>query len=730
VNYSGVLGGLVARPLESCVVGASSRQTLSAVIVSYRTPAEVAAAVTSLRAQTRPPDEIVIVDNAAPDGAPLPELPELEGARVERPSSNLGYGAGCNLGVRITSGDDVLILNADVVLTEDATAALAERLHGDDRVAVVGPRIFSHGEVQLSARGFPSLRTGLLGRRSLLTRLLVRARRYPAEFRQVAIGGGPVDWVSGACMLSRRVAFDSVGGFDEGYWMYWEDADLCRRLVDHGWEIHFEPAAVVHHATGASGTSPRTIRAFHESAARFATRHIARTPLERSVIGAVLETRTKLVLWMFERSGTTATDDGPTRVLRVIARLNVGGPAIQAITLSRLLRERGYETRLVRGREGAREGSMDSLADELGVAPVELPTLKRNIGIGDLASLVFLVRQIRNWQPQVLHTHAAKAGALGRIAALLALRRRPPVIIHTFHGHVLTGYFHPLVSAAFAAIERVLARYTTCLIAVSEEVRTDLIRLRVAPPEQIVVLPLGFDFSRFDAAAEERRARREAFRRELEIPPDAKVVTIVARLEPIKRVDRFLRVADQVKSPANTQFLVVGDGALREELQESPEATRLGNRLVWAGLRTDMPDVYFGSDVLAVTSDNEGTNVSAIEAQAAGLPVVSTRVGGMASVVAADTGVLVARGDEEAFARAVERVLLDDELRRDLAASRAAQARSEFSLERLVDGIDSLYQRLLTARLSEAGVSGTQSLVEHPIGETLSPSSRSSSRLR
>jgi GT2 family glycosyltransferase len=704
---------------------------LSAIIVSYRTPAEVAAAVVSLRAQTLPPDEIVIVDNSAPDGAPLPELPELEGARIERPRTNLGYGAGCNLGVRAASGDDLLILNADVVLRAGATAALVQRLHSDDRMAVVGPRIFSRGEVQLSARAFPSLRTGLLGRRSLLTRLLVRARRYPAEFRRVGGSGGPVDWVSGACMLVRRTAFEEVGGFDEAYWMYWEDADLCRRLVDKGWEVHFEPAAVVDHATGASGTSARTIRAFHESAAQFATRHIARTALERSLIRAVLETRTWFVLWMFARGAATTNGEEAMRVLRVIARLNVGGPAIQAITLTRLLEERGYETVLVRGREGVREGSMDALADELDVTPVDLPTLKRNIGIGDLASLVFLVRQIRSWQPQILHTHAAKAGALGRIAALLAAGRRPPVIVHTFHGHVLTGYFHPLVSTAFAAIERVLARCTSCLIAVSEEVRDDLVRLGVAPPERIVVLPLGFDLSRFDAGADERRERREALRSELGIPADAKLVTIVARLEPIKRVDRFLRVANRMESSSDTWFLVVGDGALREELQASPEAVRLGDRLVWAGLRSDMPDVYFASDVVAVTSDNEGTNVSAIEAQAVGLPVVTTRVGGMASVVIdGETGLVVEPKDEQGLADAVERAVRHDELNRDVAIQRAARARSEFSLERLVERIDSLYQLLLTERLSEAGRSQVGSPRDQPPRHQLSQGSPPSPRLR
>src|SRR5829696_10286450 len=140
---------------QELVVRQRSRPVLSAIIVSYRTPEEVAAAVASLRAQTLPPDEIVIVDNGAPDGYPLPELSELESVRIERTTANLGYGAGCNLGVRTASGDELLILNADVALTAGATAALAERLHGNDRIAVVGPRIFSRGEVQLSARAFP-----------------------------------------------------------------------------------------------------------------------------------------------------------------------------------------------------------------------------------------------------------------------------------------------------------------------------------------------------------------------------------------------------------------------------------------------------------------------------------------------------------------------------------------------------------------------------------------------
>jgi glycosyltransferase involved in cell wall biosynthesis len=392
------------------------------------------------------------------------------------------------------------------------------------------------------------------------------------------------------------------------------------------------------------------------------------------------------------------------RILRVIARLNVGGPAIQAITLSRVLDERGYETRLVRGREGPREGSMDALAEELSVKPVSLPMLQRRIGLGDVAALLFLRRQIRDWRPDVLHTHAAKAGALGRLAAVLSGRARPPVIVHTFHGHVLTGYFSPRVSALFRWIEWALARVSTRLIAVSEEVRDDLVRLRVAPPERIIVIPLGFDLSGFEVPEQERLGRRSALRAGLGIPPEVPLVTLVGRLEPIKRVDRFLRVANLIEQP-RAWFLVVGDGSLREELQESPEAGRLGERLVWAGLRADMPDVYFAADVLAVTSDNEGTAVTAIEAQAAGLPVVTTRVGGMPSVVAdGETGFVIEREDDEAFSAAVSRLLLDDELRLRLGSAGRKAVKRRFSLDRLVGDIDALYAALLTETAAEKGV--------------------------
>ncbi len=376
----------------------------------------------------------------------------------------------------------------------------------------------------------------------------------------------------------------------------------------------------------------------------------------------------------------------PVRVARIIARLNIGGPAIQAITLTERLRPLGYETLLIRGSEGPREGSLDDLAAQLGVRPRRIAQMGRELGIGDVASFVALVRELRRFRPDVVHTHAAKAGTLGRLAALVPGRGRPRITVHTFHGHSLTGYFSPRRAAFFLRVERFLAARTTRLVAVSDEVRDDLVRLGVAPAERFEVIRLGLDLRGFDAGEEARAGDRARLRAQLGIPADARLVTLIARLVPIKRVDRFLAVARRLAAELDdVWFLVVGDGELREQLHALPQPARL----VWAGVRRDVPAVCFASDVVVLTSDNEGTPVSLIEAQAAGVPVVSTAVGGAASVVAAGCGELVAAGDVAGFARAVRAVL-----EREPGDPRAHVLRT-FSVDRLVADVDALYRRLL-----------------------------------
>ena len=384
----------------------------------------------------------------------------------------------------------------------------------------------------------------------------------------------------------------------------------------------------------------------------------------------------------------TAAGRDPIRVARIIARLNIGGPAIQAITLTRRLEPRGYETLLVRGSETPHEGSMDDLAAELAVRPLRIARMGRELGPGDLVAFARLVRELRRFRPDIVHTHAAKAGTLGRLAALIPGRGRPRVTVHTFHGHSLTGYFSPRRAALFLRIERFLAARTTRLIAVSEEVRDDLVRLGVAPAEHFEVIRLGLDLSRFDVDAAERRARGAALRSELGIPAGARLVTLIARLVPIKRVDRFLAIARRLATQLDdVWFLIVGDGELREQLQAMAQP----EHVVWTGFRRDVPAICFASDVVVLTSDNEGTPVSLIEAQAAGVVVVSTRVGGAAAIVAPSSGALVAAGDIEGFASAVRTVLE----RGAPAQDPRPHVLQTFSLDRLVEDIDALYRRLL-----------------------------------
>jgi glycosyltransferase involved in cell wall biosynthesis len=395
------------------------------------------------------------------------------------------------------------------------------------------------------------------------------------------------------------------------------------------------------------------------------------------------------------------TTQSKHRVTRIIARLNVGGPAIQAITLTRRLEEHGFQTRLIRGAEAAEEGNMDYLAQELGVRPTLVQTMRRDPGLADLRALATLVRLLRRDRPGVVHTHAAKGGTLGRIATVVAFprRRSRPVIIHTYHGHSLTGYFGGATAGFYRLVERLLAPVTDRLIAVSQEVRDDLVALGVGRPEKFTVVPLGFDLSPF-SSDEQRAERRARLRRAWGAGDETLVVTLIARLVPIKRVDRFLEAAAIVAEGRSVRFVVVGDGQLRERLQTSAQATALGDRLFWAGFRRDIPDVCYASDVVVLTSDNEGTPVSLIEAQAAAVPVVATDVGGVRSVVLDGvTGFLAPVGEVAVLAAGVGRLLDDPSLRAQMSAAGRAHATSKFTLSRLAEDHVRLYRELLSERV-------------------------------
>jgi glycosyltransferase involved in cell wall biosynthesis len=384
----------------------------------------------------------------------------------------------------------------------------------------------------------------------------------------------------------------------------------------------------------------------------------------------------------------------PIKVLRVIARLNVGGPALHVSYLARGLDEIGYETTLVAGSIGGDEGSMEYVAEELGVEPVYLPALQREISpLQDLRAARELLVLIRQLRPDILHTHTAKAGAVGRLAAQLAGRDRPKVVVHTFHGHVLRGYFGPAKTEAFRRLEQGLARTADALIAVSPEVRDDLVALGVAPAEKIVVIRLGLDLDKRLAIVP---GASEAVRAEIGVPEGRFLVSWLGRMTEIKRVDELLSAFALLRSGgADADLLLVGDGPLRPELEALAGALGIRDRCHFMGFRSDVAAVYGASDVVALTSANEGTPVTMIEAQAAGRPVVSTDVGGVRDIVSDGiSGFVVPPGDVDAIAERL-RVLADDPALRARLGEAGLSARERYSVPRLVHDVDVLYRDLL-----------------------------------
>jgi glycosyltransferase involved in cell wall biosynthesis len=386
-----------------------------------------------------------------------------------------------------------------------------------------------------------------------------------------------------------------------------------------------------------------------------------------------------------------------TKILRVIARLNMGGPALHVAYLTAGLRERGYDTTLVAGSLARGEDSMAFVADELGVDVVRIDELGREISpLRDLAATLRLARLIRRERPDILHTHTAKAGTVGRVAALLAGRKRPPIVVHTFHGHVLRGYFGPLRSLFFRLLERWLAVRTTALIAVSPQVRDDLVALGVAPRDRFVVIRLGIELD--ERVAGSRDGRVES-RRYLGIPPDRFAVGWIGRMTAVKRTDDVLVAFRRLRERGVDACLcMVGDGPDRAQLERRAHDLGIVKDTLFLGYQEDVAPFYAAFDALVLPSSNEGTPVSAIEALAAGRPVVATRVGGVPDVVQeGEDGFLVEPGATDELADRLAELAGDPALRERMGEAGRARVLPRYAVERLVDDIDRLYRSLLNA---------------------------------
>jgi glycosyltransferase involved in cell wall biosynthesis len=391
--------------------------------------------------------------------------------------------------------------------------------------------------------------------------------------------------------------------------------------------------------------------------------------------------------------GAVSGTSSPIHIVRVIARLNMGGPAHHVGLLGSRLDPERYETLLLHGELGAGEDSLEDCVRARGAAMVQIPGLRPELRPQDDArALGALVRAIRRLRPDIVHTHTAKAGMLGRLAAVMAGEPRPK-IVHTYHGHVLEGYFGPLKNATYRELERRLATVSDALIGVSTATVDDLVRLGIAPREKFRVIPIGLDLEPFLNATPEDGA---AFRAAAGVQPGEVLLTFVGRLVPIKRVDVLLRAfAHARRDGAPVRLAIVGDGDLR------PEHERLANDLgvadhVWfAGYRADMLPIVAASDIAVLSSDNEGTPVSLIEAAAAATPAASVGVGGVPDVVTPDSGLLAAPGDAEGLGRAIRTLAEDSDGRRRMGLLARRHVAERFSASRLIVDIDVLYSELI-----------------------------------
>ena len=385
------------------------------------------------------------------------------------------------------------------------------------------------------------------------------------------------------------------------------------------------------------------------------------------------------------------------KIIRIIARLNVGGPAIHTILLTEGLNDSRFESILVSGSVDAGEKEMTYLADEKGVKPVVIPELARRIDLcRDLVAFFKILCLLKRERPDIVHTHTAKAGTLGRTAAIFT---GVPVRIHTFHGHIFENYFGGLQVAAFLFIERVLAAFSRYIVVVSDAQKQEISKkYRIAGEWKIRVIPLGLELDKFSSIG----SRTGKFRGELGVGESCILIGIIGRLVPVKDHEMFLDAFGKLSGLAggiDIRCAVIGDGDERPSLERRARELGIGDKVIFCGWKEEMADVYADLDIVALTSRNEGTPVVLIEALASGMPVVSTDVGGVKDVVEDGmNGYLVASGDVPGFAKYLLELAKDPEKRREFGRNGRRKVLRKYSKERLIEDIKALYEEALRGR--------------------------------
>lgn len=409
------------------------------------------------------------------------------------------------------------------------------------------------------------------------------------------------------------------------------------------------------------------------------------------------------------------------KILRVIARLNVGGPARHVVWLTEGLKSMGHETVLIAGVVPPGEEDMTYIAEAAGIEPVTIPEMSREVSAKDLLATWRIYRLMLRERPDIVHTHTAKAGTVGRLAALMYRWLTPATVVgtprrcyfvHTFHGHVFHSYYGPTKTKMFLTIERLLARFTDRIVVVSEQQRREINEaFCVGRREQFEVIPLGLDLDAFS----DWQSRRLPARSELHASENDVLIGIVGRLTEVKNHEMFLSAAARLKElmvahnlNTRVRFVFVGDGRLRGSLESKARELGLTEDVAFLGTRNDLENLYSGLDIVALTSLNEGTPLTLIEAMANERPVIATAVGGVVDLLGPATsnqdgyticerGISVTSGDVESFAGGLLCLLTDELLRARLSRAGKEFVYANYGKARLIGDISRLYERLLAA---------------------------------
>ncbi|MGB0884819.1 MAG: glycosyltransferase [Chitinophagales bacterium] len=389
------------------------------------------------------------------------------------------------------------------------------------------------------------------------------------------------------------------------------------------------------------------------------------------------------------------------KVLRIINRLNLGGPTYNAAYLSKYMAPE-FETLLVAGMKDESEASSEFITEKLGLKPIYIKDMHRSLNpIKDRKAYKELVKIIRDFKPDIVHTHAAKSGALGRLAAI---NEGVPIIVHTFHGHVFHSYFNPLKTKIFLNIERYLSKKSSKTIAISNKQFEELCNdFEIDKPEKFEIVPLGFDLKRFYSDKEEKRLN---FREKYKLGEEDIAIGIIGRLVPVKNHSFFLQAFKLLKEKTNknVKAIIIGDGELKEEIFAEAAALNLNinntnseiTDIIFTSWIKDIDAALPGLDIVALTSLNEGTPVSLIEAQAAGVPIVSTKVGGIEDVVNEnETAFLSEKDDVDTFTNHLLSLVESKEKRISFGEKGLNVVSEKFDYMRLVKDMKKLYRKLL-----------------------------------